>query len=236
MLRILIVEDEPPIAEYIADLCHTILDKRPHLLQIRYSLQAAIDHLQEHSVDLCLLDLNLSGKNGYEILTQAIARSFHTIVISAYTDQAVQAFEYGVLDFIPKPFTPKRLQKAFTRYFDRRYRKELATVFLPVREGARIRLLPCERIVYFKSADNYVQAISSDGKRSLIDKPLYRLMQILPAHFIRIHRSYAVDLRRIVSFGHLSGGRYSVQLRDNILLPLGRAYLSDVRSHLGLTE
>ena len=221
-MKILIIEDEPPIAEYIEELCHNIAGDKIQSIRIVYSLESAKSFLDEFSIDLCLLDLNLNGKNGYHILKTAVARSFHTIVISAYTDQAFEAFEYGVLDFVPKPFEEERLQAAFDRYSDLDYNKELPTKFLSVKDGQRIKVISTDNIVFFRAADNYVEAVLKNGQIELLDKPLYRLMQILPANFFQIHRSYAIDINQITSFGHSGGGAYQVEIAKSEVLPLSR--------------
>ena len=115
-MRILIVEDEYSIAKDIEWNCHQLLGKKIELLQIKQTLESAYDFLVQNQIDLLLLDLNLSGKNGFDLLKDAVSGSFHTIIISAHTDQAIEAFKYGVLDFLPKPFEKDRLQKAFKRY------------------------------------------------------------------------------------------------------------------------
>ena len=72
-------------------------------------MESAFAYLKDHQIDLLLLDLNLDGGNGFDILKYTVSQSFHTIIISAYTDQAITAFQYGVLDFIPKPFRDEEL-------------------------------------------------------------------------------------------------------------------------------
>ncbi|MBK7227614.1 MAG: hypothetical protein IPH97_01775 [Ignavibacteriales bacterium] len=59
--------------------------------------------------------MNLNAKDGFELLKQVVSQSFHTIVISANINRAIEAFEYGVLDFIPKPYNIERLKAAFQR-------------------------------------------------------------------------------------------------------------------------
>lgn len=118
-MRILIVEDERPIAKYIERLCRQLLGTKVRSIDLQYSLEDAASFLFRQPVDLCLLDLNLNGENGYELLKLAVSGSFHTIIISANTDKAVEAFRFGVLDFIPKPFDEARLSQALQRYFDR---------------------------------------------------------------------------------------------------------------------
>ena len=73
------------------------------------NLDDAEEHLVENEVDVLLLDLNLQGHDGFELLKNQVAKAFHTVVISAYGEKALEAFDYGVLDFIEKPFEAERL-------------------------------------------------------------------------------------------------------------------------------
>ena len=221
-MRILIVEDEPLIAEYIEELSRSILGDRIRSIRIIHSLEMAFHYLAEHLIDLCLLDLNLNGKDGYDILKNAVSGAFHTIIISAYTNQAVYAFDYGVLDFIPKPFDEERLEHAFQIYFDRRKRNQLPTKFIAVKDGPRVKVININHVQYFRAIDNYVEVVLKQGGKELLDKPLYRLLQILPSNFLQIHRSFIIDINQIASFGHSGGGSYQVELQNSATLPLSR--------------
>jgi len=223
-MRLLIVEDERPIAGYIERLCRSILGKKIQSLRVLHSLDDALDYLFDHTIDLCLLDLNLHGQDGYDILKKAVSGTFHTIVISANTDRAVEAFEYGILDFIPKPFDEARLQKAFDRYLEQSEDQHIYTKYLSVRSGLDIHILKIKDIRYFKAAGNYIEAVLLSGKVELLDKTMDRLHQILPSQFIRIHRSFIVDIEQIVSFAHAGRGTYQVTLINDEKLPLSRSH------------
>ena len=118
-MHIIIIEDEGPIAKYIERLCQNILGNKIDTIRTFNTIEHALSFLQDHRIDLCLLDLNLNGENAYELLQFVASAPFQTIIISAYTDLAIDAFKYGVLDFIAKPFNKERLELAFDRYFER---------------------------------------------------------------------------------------------------------------------
>jgi two-component system response regulator LytT len=222
-VRILIVEDEPPIAEDIERSVRAILRDRVKAVEICWTLDKAINRLEGGRFDLCLLDLNLSGESGFALLRQAVSRPFPTIIVSAHTEQALRAFEFGVLDFVPKPFTRERLRKALDRCFERRPPDpDFAARTLVARRGRENILVPTAEVEFFKAVRYLVEAHLEDGRQILLDKPLERLEQILPSRFIRIHRSYLVDRNRIESFAHRGGGRYAVRLKGGVELPLSR--------------
>ena len=114
-MKILIVEDEAAIAKSIETKCKHILGSKLESIKVIYSLHRANEYIVENEIDVCILDLNLNGLSGFDLLKTAVAYNFHTIVISANTDQAITAFEYGILDFLGKPFDEIRLKKAFKK-------------------------------------------------------------------------------------------------------------------------
>ena len=75
-MRILIVEDEPPIAEYIEKCTRSLLGMKIQELKIVYTFNDALEYLRKNGIDLCLLDLNLSGKDGFELLNRSVSKPF----------------------------------------------------------------------------------------------------------------------------------------------------------------
>ncbi|UCE06867.1 MAG: response regulator transcription factor [bacterium] len=231
-MRILIVEDEYSIARDIEWNCQQILGTKIESMQIIQTLEAATDFLLNNPIDLLLLDLNLGGKNGYELLRAAVAGSFHTIIISAHTEQAIEAFEYGVLDFLPKPFDEARLGKAFDRYFGRVARDGSSTKYLTVRKRHKHVILPIDEILYFKAANYYSEAVLNTGEVEILDKSLDRLVQILPSRFFRIHRSCIVDINYIESFTPVINGSSQLTLKNGEKLPLSKRRYKELRDRM----
>ena len=231
-MKILVVEDEPPIAadveEYAVKYCGDNLDK----IKVVYTFEDALTFFEKESIDLCLLDLNLSGKNGFDILKETVSRDFHTIVISAYTEKAIEAFRYGILDFVPKPIDPDRLKLAFDRFFGRVKIEGKGASCLVVRKRNENFLLPVDHIRYFKADGYLIEIHRQDGKKDLIEKSLNKLEQILPERFLRIHRSYIVDTGLISSYRHKGGGLYEIKLKDGTLLPLSSQKVKSLAEQL----
>ncbi|MBN1272935.1 MAG: response regulator transcription factor [Candidatus Aminicenantes bacterium] len=234
-MRILIVEDEPPVARYIERCCRNILKNKIKTIDICFTLQEASTAIQKKSFDLCLLDLNLKGASGYDLLRLSVSETFHTIIISAHTEQAVEAFQYGVLDFVPKPFEEEDLRSALKRYFDRIQKQKWEMKYLTARKGDSFVVYPVNHVLYFKAADVYVEAHLQDGKVELLNKTMDRLEQILPPSFFRIHRSYIVALSTIESYTHIEGGTCQVHLKGEIHLPLSRRRTKDLKERMELS-
>ncbi|MCE1188294.1 MAG: LytTR family DNA-binding domain-containing protein [Ignavibacteria bacterium] len=231
-MRILIVEDERPTAEDIAFLVRELLGTEITMLHMEHTLENALIFLKEKTIDVLLLDLNLNAKDGFQILQQLVSRSFHTIIISANIHRAIEAFEYGVLDFIPKPYSSERLQIAFNRLKDNHATDGHAIKYLSVKRGFDIHLIPLEDIRYFKSDNIYVELHLRDGGVAIYDKPLGQLEPLLPARYSRIHKSYIINVDHIASFQNLGGGQYRVILETGDVLPVSRYCFKELKDDL----
>jgi two-component system response regulator LytT len=220
-VRILIVEDEPPIAAYIERCARDLLRPLPCRIDVAHTLEEARARLHGEPVDLCLLDLNLSGASGYDLLKEALARPPQVIIVSAHAEQAITAFDYGVVDFVPKPFTPERLQKALRRARARKPGPARAK-YLVHRLGGENRLLPVEEVAYFKASRIFVEAHLAGGRQVLLEKHLNQLERVLPDYFLRIHRSYIINVRHVDHFGHAPDAGHRMQLKDGTVLPISR--------------
>jgi len=227
-MNILIVEDITLIAERIADLTTTYVTGAK--ITISHTLEDAKLHIQEKAFDLLFLDLNLNGKDGFELLQTAAASSFQTIIISANKDQAAIAFDYGVFDFISKPILETRFKVAIDRLLNNTasYREQLKQ--LAVKTKGTIQLIPIENIVYIKACGNYSEIYTKDLQCFLHDKNLEKLLQLLPDQFSRVHRSYVVDTNQILKIVKHGGGKYSLQLQHDLETPLSREYYKKMNS------
>lgn len=231
-MKILVAEDEKPIARYIGKLCRDILNDRLELIELAYNLDAACSFISENQIDLCLLDLNLNGEDGYKLLKIAVAYPFCTIVISANTDRAIEAFEYGVLDFIAKPFDKSRLKSAFDKYFNKSEKQNVFIKYLTLRTENKNVVVPVDEIYYFKAAGIYVEIHFAVGEFHLLDKTMDYLEQVLPSRFLRAHRSVIVDILGIKSYAHIGGGIYQIEMKNGDVLPLSRHKIKKIQKML----
>ncbi len=232
-MNILIVEDESRIAKRIERMTRDILGDTLQSIQYSNTLQEAVKIVENNTLDLILLDLNLNGNNGFDLLTTAVSSSFHTIIISAYKEQAITAFEYGVLDFVPKPFNQERLAKAFHRIHTKDTAKANAIKFLAVKKRHKVQLIPIENVVYIKGAGVYTELYLTDGKKELHDKSLEKLEQLLAPSFERIHKSYLVKMTEIAKISVASGSKYIAELKNGERIPIGRTKYKDLKVKWG---
>lgn len=231
-MKILILEDEPVIAQRTRRLLKEYYQTHTDLIQGREkictALEDALDYLQENSIDLLFLDLNLNGKDGFEILKQFSLQSFHTIIVSAYADRAIQAFEYGVLDFIAKPYDKVRFFKSLDRVHSASLRTGYEIKHLAIKRQVGLDMVACEDILWLKSDGHYTQLHCKNKKQYLHEKSIERLLQLLPQNFTRTHRSYAVNLNYAKRLNISGGGKYALDI-GGTTIPVSRSLVEDIK-------
>lgn len=229
-MHILIVEDETRIAKRIERMTRDIFGDSLQSLKYINTLQDALRFIENNALDLVLLDLNLNGENGFDLLTTAVSKSFHTIIISAYHDQALTAFEYGVLDFVPKPFNRDRLEQAFQRTITKEKIKTKTVKYLAVKKRHKVQLIPIDEVIYIKGAGTYSELFLTNGRKELHDKSLEKLEQLLSFSFKRIHKSYIAKMSEIKGIIVESGSKYIAELHNGERIPIGRTKYKDLKT------
>ncbi len=230
-MRILIVEDEPAIARRLQGFCGSILGRQLEGATIAESFEAACDATERSAYDVMLLDLRLHERDGMELLARSVCGSFHTIVVSASTDQALRALDYGAIDFVAKPFTEERLAQALRRAMPGG-RSAGPARCLGVRKLGRIELVAVDDVIYVEGADKYSELVLASGRRELHGKTLSALEAVLPPSFERIHKSYLVRWSEVSRLHAHEGGVHEAELRNGVRLPVGRARFQALKSRL----
>jgi DNA-binding LytR/AlgR family response regulator len=222
-MRIAIVEDEAIVARRLERMVAALVGDPT--IRVVPTLPAALDFIRATPIDVLFLDLNLNGRDGFQLLEKAAAAPFQTIVVSAHHEQALRAFDYGVTDFLAKPWTEERLRTAIDRLTAREPRGRAQR--LVVRKGRDLQTIAASDIVFARGADDYAELHLIDGTVHLHEKTLATLETLLPAGFARVHRSYIVNLARARSLR--TSPRMSVVMIDDSLVPIGRVYRGIVR-------
>ncbi len=197
----------------------------------------AVKAITELEPDLVLLDVQMPKLNGFEVL-ELIAPRPAVIFTTAYDEYALRAFEVHAVDYLLKPFSAERLAEAL-RHAQTLLRRE-ADSPLPalvaetraqaqplerilLREGTQVHVIPVSKIDYFEAQDDYV-AVKTQGKTHLKPVALAELERELDARrFVRIHRSYIVNLERIAKIELYAKDSRRVVLHDGTHLPVSRA-------------
>jgi two-component system response regulator LytT len=236
-MKLLIVEDEPLIAQRLLREAQQYFGAKLHQLSHCDDIEDALDLLGQTKFDLLLLDLNLLGHDGFKILEMSQSQSsdfkdnFHTIIISAYTDRAVTAFGFGVIDFVPKPFSQERLFLAFQR-FESRQQSNQTTGRLMIKRMGNIELLAIADIDYVQADGHYSKIVCCDGQQYFYEKSLENIVGVLPANFVRVHRSYVLNMQHFKRLTIEAGGKYSVDTEFSNAIPVSRAMYPTLKSIL----
>jgi two-component system, LytTR family, response regulator len=241
-VRALIVEDEPiarqRLRALIADTewleCVGEAENGPAALR-------AIDELQP---DLVFLDIELPEMSGLEVL-ERITHQPLVIFTTAYSKYAVAAFELEALDYLIKPFGPERFSSALERVRKSLKQPDHVPSLARAREGLahdqplnrlfvrdRGKIVPVDLhdVLYLAAEDDYV-AVHLPGRRYLVYLPLTDFERRLdPARFVRIHRSYIVNLDHVTALVPFDPHRLNVELRDGTRLLASRDRSKSLRA------
>lgn len=226
-LDIVIVEDEPLIAQRLARLTRQILGNEAGAIECAADFHGARKFLVHPDRSLLLLDLSLAGEDGFALLREALAQPCRTIVVSARTDRALEAFDLGVIDFVAKPFTAERLALALKRAQESIVKR---TPYLAVLLAGQVQLIPLDTVAAIHGDDDYSSVETVDGRRHLHGKTLSALMEALPPTFRRVHRSHIVNLAHVERILTQESGARQIQLSNGTRVPIGRAYANALSS------
>ncbi|TGL54071.1 DNA-binding response regulator [Leptospira kemamanensis] len=229
-MRILIVEDETVAARGLERMVRELLGSKISSLHIEKTLLGSQCFVKENPVDLLFLDLNLDGDIGFDLLKEMAAASFLTIITSGNVAEAIHAFEYGVLDFVPKPITKERVKLALEKYQSNSGKSK--TKYIGIKQENQLQLVATKEILYIQSFDKQIKVFKKNGEKFVHNKSLDSISKILPNHFLRIHRSYIVNRKQIKSIETGSGGFYQVELVTGIKLKMGRNYYKSLKATL----
>jgi two-component system LytT family response regulator len=181
--------------------------------------RAARAALLEQQPDVLFLDVQLPGRDGFALL-EHLPVAPHVVFVTAHERYAVRAFDVAATDFLLKPFALDRLAQAIARVCRRR---EGGPAML-VDDGRRIARLRPDQIDWIEAADNYVR-IHRAAVEYLVRETLAGIVRRLDgAGVVRIHRSFAVNLARIVELRPKGHGEVHILLEGGAVVPIGRAY------------
>mgnify|MGYP000453313754 CR=1 FL=1 len=237
-MHLVIVEDEPLVQQRLLRLSKKLLGEKLTKLVVFGDIDEAEAYLEDHNIDLLLLDLNLQGRDGFALLKNQVAGSYHTIIVSAYADKAIDAFEYGVLDFVAKPFTEQRLEAAFNRLLESRQRSDFGCRYLSVKIAQRVELIQVSELSFVRAEGHYSELNlpdenSKEGWRTLLhSKSIDKISDILPDNFTRVHRSYLADMNKVKQLNIAPGGRYLLEMVSGHTIPVGRTRYKEIRQKL----
>jgi two-component system, LytTR family, response regulator len=244
MLRAVIVDDEELARGFLRELLstHSEIEIVAECANGFEAVKAASDH----SPDLLFLDVQMPKLDGFEVL-ELVDPGPAVIFVTAYDQYAMRAFDAHAVDYLLKPFTAERFERALERAKARLGERTLPppTVAaearppaerperIVVKDGPRVHVIPLDKLDYVEAQDDYV-ALHSVGKTYLKQQPIASLETSLdPARFIRIHRSAIVNLERIARIEPYGKESRIAILQDGARLPISRSGYARLMEAMG---
>lgn len=242
-LKVLAVDDEVPALQDLARM----LASSPQVAEIEVARSAgqALRLLAERRYDALFLDVRMPGMDGLELASvlDRFAEPPALVFVSAYEDGAVGAFELELrpVDYLMKPVSRRRIEQALERVCSESAHPQspasaTADEIVPVnhQRGGGTRLLPRSSVLYLQAEGDYVRIVA-DGGRFLVRGALAELERRWAEHgFVRVHRSFLVNLRRAVEIRPELGGGATMVLTDGSEVPVARRQVPELRRRLGL--
>lgn len=249
-LRVIIVDDEQParqvLAEFLGDHPVDIVAECENGFE-------AVKKVTELTPDLVFLDIQMPKLDGFEVLELLGEAAPAVVFVTAYDEYALRAFEVHAVDYLLKPFTEERLAAALARARsnmgqsaespaespsaaelarDARPENEGPLDRILVRDGSRIHVVPCHRLDYIEAQDDYVILVAGDDKLKKPQRISQLEKQLDPQRFVRIHRSYILNIERLDRLElYAKDSRLGI-LRDGTRLPVSRAGYGRLRKLL----
>jgi DNA-binding LytR/AlgR family response regulator len=237
-LVVLAVDDEPPALDELAYLLNA--DGRVAHVHRAGDATEALRMLRDTEVDAVFLDIRMPGLDGMELarILRRFARPPAIVFVTAYDDGAVDAFDLGVTDYVRKPVRAERLGESLRRVAGLRSAPALAATpglpadepAIPVELAGTTRMLPRSSVRWVEAQGDYARLHTADASH-LVRVSLATLAERwADAGFVRIHRSYLVQIRLIHEL-RLTGSGYVVAV-DGVELPVSRRHTRELKDKL----
>ena len=231
MIRVLIVDDEPPSRRKV----RRFLERDPEIGEILEagSGEEAVAALRTRAPDLVYLDVQMPDMDGFAVLAAAPEpHDFHVVFLTAHQHHALRAFEAEALDYLLKPVSPERFERSLDRAKEQvGLRRERTSGVAPraltrllVHTHGREIFLPIERIDWADADGNYVH-LHAGTQTFTVRRTLEHLArQLDPDQFVQINRSQLVNLDRVREMQRWFHGERRIMLNDGRELRWTRRY------------
>ena len=243
MIRTIIVDDEPLARDVVREFLSA--DEDFEIVAECANGFEAVKAVSEHDPDVMFLDIQMPKLDGFEVLS-LLDRSPLVVFVTAHDDYALKAFEVHALDYLLKPFSEERFRSVLGRVKKQAPNRDHSPVGgiaaalrqkplqrIVVRgEDGTIQVIPATRVDYVEADDDAV-LIASAGQKIRKQQPIGDLATELdPGRFVRIHRSYLLNIERIEKIELYAKDSRVAMLRDGSRLPVSRAGYARLRELL----
>ena len=226
-IRCLIIDDEPLAIQLIEDYI-----SKTYFLELGFSTTNPIEGLrkvEQEKFDLIFLDIQMPELNGIDFLK--MKNKTNVILTTAYSDFALESYDYGVIDYLLKPISYERFYKSILKArekFSQIFFQEDSNIennfFFVKCDGKRIKVHFSD-ILYIEGLRDYVNVKTLTDELIILEN-LKDLEKVVPHHFMRIHKSYIVNLQRITS---VVGNKIFI---ENQAINIGETYKNSFQNWL----
>jgi len=256
-IRVLIVDDEPLARTGVRQLVQSLDDVT--VVGEASDGPEAVRQIEQQDPDLVFLDVQMPEMNGLEVVREVGVEAMPlTIFVTAYDQYALDAFEAHALDYLLKPIEEERFEEALDRAREQLQRREADALDeqlrgvlqeyaaeadeadrgierFTVRSRDRIYFVDAEDVQWIESEGDYV-ALHDGEDTHLVRKTMKRLEQQLDSsRFLRVHRSYIVNVDYIEELRPLDHGTYQIRMASGTPLKTSRSYTDNVDALLDAT-
>lgn len=246
MKRVLIIDDEPlarmVLQEYLQGM------PQFEVIQECGDGFEGIKAINQHKPDLIFLDVQMPKINGFEML-ELLEQQPPVIFATAFDEYAIKAFEAHAVDYLLKPFSKERFEKAIEKYLSQnntQIQKQtdqlLEAVALSsgrherivVKTGTKVKIIPVQDVLYLEADDDYVNIHTHEGSY-LKNKTMSFFEQMLnPDHFVRVHRSYIVSVPEITRIDPYEKDAHLAILKSGAKIPVSKSGYAKLKQVLGI--
>ncbi len=248
MHKAILIDDEPLASSMVKEYLEPF--KEIEVVAVCQDGFEGLKAIQSLQPDLIFLDIQMPKINGFEML-ELLEEPPAVVFTTAFDEYAIRAFEHHAVDYLLKPFSQERFDKAVQRYLSshpqraaEQTRALLDTAAVSpqqmdrvvIRDNSRIRIIPIEEIQYIEAADDYAKIITAQGS-FLKNRTMAAFEKQLPtASFVRIHRSYIVHVAQITQLFPHDKENYTATLRNGAQLPVSKTGYAKLREVLGMNK
>jgi len=245
---VLIVDDERLARQRLKKLISKFSESFNIIGEAKNGLEAEkmIVNLQP---DIIFLDIEMPGLTGFELLKKLKVIPM-VIFCTAYEDYSLKAFQTNSIDYLIKPVKEERLKqtvlkieqlkanfskenifKAINTITETKEKKSLTSI--TVKKGDKIVFVKLEDISHFEATNKYVTVHTQKGEE-LIEQSLTQLQEKLPDHFLRVHRSFLININYVKEFHKYFNSRYAITLVNlqKITIISGRSYKDTIKKYI----
>ena len=245
MINVIIIDDEPLARQIIVEYLST--HKEINIIQECNNGFEGIKAIMQFKPNLIFLDIQMPKINGFEMLELCDEKP-GVIFTTAFDEYAIKAFEVNAIDYLLKPFTKERFDLALKKWKESNEQKNESTKIenllehtttqseknrIVVKNGHQIRIIPVHEIIYLEAYDDYVKIYVNDGIFLKKQTMAYYENIFASSNFIRVHRSFLVQLNQITKVEPFEKNGHVAILKNGAKLSLSRAGFINLKEKLG---